>query len=62
MESAEESFAEAIRKRVGGSLARLSPLQRLEMLRRNAWMLRGGKWKPPGDDGTFVRRIVGAPR
>ena len=29
------------------------------MMQRNALMLRGGKWKPPEDDGTFVRKVVG---
>lgn len=53
---------EPIRRKVGGSLTRLSPLQRLEMLRRNALFLRGGKWTPPTDDGTRVRKIVGAAR
>jgi len=51
---------EPIRRKVGGSLTRLSPLQRLEMLRRNALFLRGGKWAPPANDGTRVRKIVGA--
>jgi len=53
---------ETIRRKVGGSLAKLPPLQRLEMLRRNARMLRGGVWRPPPDDGTLVRKTVGAPR
>lgn len=55
-------FQEPIRKKVGGSLSNLPPLQRLEMLRRNALFLRGGKWRPPADDGTLVRKVVGAPR
>ncbi len=53
---------EPLKKRVGGSLSRLSPLRRLEMLRRNALMLRGGKWTPPREDGTLVRKIVGITR
>lgn len=55
-------FGEPLKKRVGGSLSRITTLQRLEMLRRNALMLRGGKWKAPSDDGTFVRKVVGAAR
>lgn len=51
-----------LKKRVGGSLSRLSPLHRLEMLRRNALMLRGGKWTPPKEDGTLIRKIVGITR
>jgi hypothetical protein len=58
----ESQFTEVLKKRVGGSLSRLPALQRLEMLRRNALMLRGGKWRPPQDDGTIVRKVVGAPR
>ncbi len=57
-----DDLTEPLKKRVGGSLSRLPPLQRLEMLRRNALMLRGGKWSPPQDDGTFVRKVVGAAR
>jgi hypothetical protein len=52
------SLVEPIKKRVGGSLARLSPLRRLEILRANAHALRGG-WSPPADDGTVVRKVVG---
>ncbi len=57
-----DPFREPLKKKVGGSLSKLPPLQRLDMLRRNALMLRGGKWSPPADDGTLVRKIVGAPR
>lgn len=53
---------EPIRRKVGGSLAKLPPLERLEMLRRNARLLRGGGWHPPVDDGTLVRKIAGAAR
>ena len=53
---------EPLKKRVGWSLSRLSPLRRLDMLRRNALMLRGGKWTPPREDGTLVRKIVGITR
>lgn len=35
-----DEFQEPLKKRVGGSLSKLPPLQRLEMLRRNAWMIR----------------------
>ena len=55
-------LTEPLKKRVGGSLSRVPPLQRLEMLRRNALMLRGGKWTPPQDDGTVVRKIAGPAR
>lgn len=55
-------LTEPLKKRVGGSLSRVPPLQRLEMLRRNALMLRGGKWSPPQDDGTLVRKVVGPAR
>jgi hypothetical protein len=55
-------FTEPVKKRVGGSLSNLPPLQRLEMLRRNALMLRGGKWSPPPDDGTLIRKTVGLAR
>lgn len=51
-------LTEPLKKRVGGSLSRLPPLQRLEMLQRNLLMLRGGKWSPPQDDGTLVRKIL----
>ncbi|NBV87696.1 MAG: hypothetical protein EBS01_15815 [Verrucomicrobia bacterium] len=53
---------EPSKKRVGGSLCRLSPLRRLGMLRRNALMLRGGKWTPPKEDRTLVRKVVGIAR
>jgi hypothetical protein len=53
---------EPVRKRVGGSLSNIHPLKRLEMLRRNALMLRGGVWQPPQDDGTLVRKTVGKTR
>lgn len=50
---------ELIRRRVGVSLDRLPLLERLEMLRRNAIFLRGGKWLPDQNDGTRVRKVVG---
>lgn len=53
---------EPVRKRVGGSLSNIHPLKRLEMLRRNALMLRDGVWQPPPNDGTLVRKTVGKTR
>ena len=55
-----QELREPIRRQVGGSLSRIPPLTRLAALRRNALALRGGTWKPPQDDGTYVRKIVGA--
>ena len=54
-----EQFQERMKKKVGGSLTNISPFKRIAMMQRNALMLRGGKWKPPEDDGTFVRKVVG---
>ncbi len=53
---------EPLKKKVGGILTVLPVFQRLEMLRLNAHFIRKGNWKPPVDDGTFVRKTVGAPR
>ena len=53
---------EPVRRQVGGSLSNLPPLQRLEMLKRNATLLKGGKWQPPAPDGTLVRKVVGLAR
>ena len=53
-----DPFREPLKKKVGGSLSQASPLKRLAMLQRNALMLRGGKWQPPPDDGTLVRKRV----
>jgi len=58
----KNALEESVRRKVGGSLANLPPLARLEMLRRNAWLLRGGKWRPPTDDGTLVRKTLGVTR
>jgi hypothetical protein len=58
----ENELTEPIKRRVGGSLTRLPPLERLAMLRRNARLLRAGKWLPPQDDGTLVRKVVGLAR
>lgn len=55
-------FQEPLKKRVGGSLARLPVLSRLAMLQRNALLLRGNVWKPPPDHGTLVRKTVGKTR
>ncbi len=55
-------LTEPFKKRVGGSLSYVPPLERLEMLRRNALLLRGGKWSPPPDDGTLVKKVVGLTR
>jgi hypothetical protein len=57
-----DPFQEPLKKKVGGSLSRVPPLQRLEMLRRNALLLKGGRWSPPADDGTVVRKVVGLAR
>jgi len=57
------SIQEPIRKRVGGSLSNLPVLDRMEMLRANARILRGTTtWQPPKDDGTLVRKTVGLAR
>jgi hypothetical protein len=58
----KDALEETVRRKVGGSLANLPPLARLEMLRRNARLLTGGKWRPPADDGTHVRKVVGLAR
>jgi hypothetical protein len=55
----DSHFTEHFKKRVGGNLSRLQLLRRLEMLRANGRMLRGGHWVPPGNDGTLVRKVVG---
>lgn len=57
-----DAMTEPLKKRVGGSLSRVPPLRRLEMLRKNALMLRGGKWSPPPNDGTLIRKVAGAAR
>jgi hypothetical protein len=55
-------FQEPVKKKVGGSLGRISPLRRLAMMQKNALFLRGGKWQPPANDGTLLRKVVGNPR
>jgi hypothetical protein len=57
-----EALREPVRKKVGGSLSRLDPLRRLAMLRLNARALTGGRWQPPANDGSLVRKIVGPAR
>ncbi|MFK7910891.1 MAG: hypothetical protein AB8F34_09825 [Akkermansiaceae bacterium] len=57
----KSDLRERTKKAVGGSLSELPPLQRLETLRQNAAFLRGGPAKLPIDDGTHVRKTVGAP-
>jgi hypothetical protein len=55
------AIREPVRKRVGGSLSRLPPLQRLEALRRSARALPKTR-RPDPSDGIRVRKVVGAPR
>ncbi len=57
-----KELQEPVRRRVGGSLSRLRPLERLEALRRNALLLRGSPWKAPLNNGSHVRKTVGASR
>ena len=57
-----DALREPVKRKVGGALSRLDPLRRLEMLRANARMLRLGPWRSVRDDGTFVRKTVGAAR
>jgi hypothetical protein len=57
----KSALREPLKKRVGGSLANLDPLERLEMLRANARALLGDK-RPRQDDGTLVRKVVGKAR
>ncbi len=55
-------FQEPVRKQVGGRLSSRSTLDRLESLRKNAAFLRGKPTPLPYDDGSLVRKVVGAPR
>jgi hypothetical protein len=57
-----EAFREPLKKKVGGTLTKVPTLQRLAMLQRNALMIRGGKWKPPTNDGILVRKTIGVAR
>lgn len=54
----EDSLVEPVKKRLGGSLAKKSPFERLAMLQRNADALMGRSWRGK-DDGTPVRKVVG---
>lgn len=54
----EDSLVEPVKKRLGGSLAKKSPFERLAMLQRNADALMGRSWRG-NDDGTPVRKVVG---
>lgn len=58
--SEKEDLREPIKRQVGGSLATKSPLARLARLRQNADALTNRSWRGK-DDGTHVRKIVGAP-
>ena len=57
-----DPLREPLKKKVAGSFSKLPVLPRLEMLRRNALLLKGGRWSPPADDRTLVRKTVGAAR
>ena len=57
-----DDLQEPLRRKVGGSLSRLPPLKRLEMLRQSAKRLRIASQKPSEPDGHTVRKTVGAPR
>jgi len=57
----KSEFEETLKKQVGGSLRNVPVFKRVEMLRANARALtQQTKWKQPPDDGTLVRKIVGA--
>lgn len=56
-----ESVEEPIKKSVGGDLSKVPTFQRLEMLKQNADALLGESWRGK-DDGTFIRKTVGASR
>lgn len=59
----KNEFNEPLKKRVGGTLSNLPTLQRVEMLRANAQILKQqSQWKPQRNDGTLVRKTVGTPR
>jgi len=58
-----EDKEEMIRKRVGGSMRNIPIMRRVESLRENARFLRKqSHWTPPADDGTLIRKTVGASR
>lgn len=54
----EDSRVEPVKKRLGGSLAKKSPFERLAMLQRNADALMVRSWRGK-DDGTLVKKVVG---
>lgn len=56
--SEKESLQEPVKKRVGGTLAKKSPFERLAALQRNADAILGRSWRGK-DDGTLVRKVVG---
>jgi hypothetical protein len=59
----KDDFNEPLKKRVGGSLRNIPTLSRVAMLQANARILKQqSQWKPPTDDGTFVRKAVGIAR
>lgn len=57
-----DDLQEPLRRKVGGSLSRLPPLKRLEMLRQSAQRLRIASQQPSEPDGHSVRKTVGATR
>jgi hypothetical protein len=54
----EDSLIEPIKRRLGGSLAKKSPFERLAMLQRNADALMGRSWRGK-NDGTVIKKVVG---
>ncbi len=56
--SENDHLQEHLKKKVGGSLANKSPLERLASLQRSADALLGRSWRGK-DDGTPVRKVVG---
>ena len=59
----KDEFNEPLKKRVGGTLNKVPTLKRVAMLQANARVLKQqSQWKPPSDDGTLVRKTVGATR
>jgi len=61
-DSAEFEIEEPIRKQVGRETGERDVFRRLERLRRNADAILGpDRWRGK-DDGTVLRKVVGAPR
>lgn len=56
--SENDHLQEPLKKKVVGSLANKSPLERLASLQRSADALLGRSWRGK-DDGTPVRKVVG---